>query len=446
MLPPSLEEWLPEGHLARLVSDVVEALDLREIYAGYEDDGRGLAAYHPLLMVKVLFYGYGVGKASSRKLEQATYEDVAVRYLATNQPPDHDTLATLRRRHWGARARLFGQVLPLCQKPGLVKRRHGAIDGTKRRANASRYRGLTYARRQEEQRQLEEEITRWLKHAAAVDRAEDQEYGKGCRGDEWPPELQTRAQRLARIRELKAELESAARAAAEKKKAEVEQRLAERRAEEERGGRRFGGRVPGVPDVQQAKPQPQAQRNLSDPESRIMKDGATNRFQQGYNAQVAVEGTRQVIVAARVTPAEHDREQLVPNLEAVERPVGRKPEQVSADCGYDDPDHLQSEYLNDVRLYLPPVPEPRAGPQASRWARNGPLLDRLREQMHQAEAQAIYPLRQGIVEPVFGQIKPWRGFRQFLLRGLRAVQAEWEIICTTHNLLKLYRYGGARST
>jgi transposase len=143
LLPPSLEEWLPEGHLARLVSDVVEELDLREIYAGYEDDGRGLAAYHPLLMVKVLFYGYGVGKASSRKLEQATYEDVAVRYLATNPHPDHATRATFRRRHLGARARLFGQVLQLCQKAGLVKLRHVAIDGTKMRANASRYRGLT---------------------------------------------------------------------------------------------------------------------------------------------------------------------------------------------------------------------------------------------------------------------------------------------------------------
>jgi transposase len=448
LLPPSLEEWLPEGHLARFVSDVVEELDLGEIYAAYEDDGRGLAAYHPLLMVRLLFYGYCVGKASSRKLEQASYEDVAVRYLAANQHPDHDSIAAFRRRHLGALARLFGQVLQMCQKAGLVKLRHVAIDGTKIRANASRYRGLTYERMEEEQRKLEEEIAGWLEHAEEVDRAEDEEYGKGCRGDELPPEWRTREKRLAKIRALKAELEREAREAAEKKKAEAERRLAERRAEEERRGRRFGGRVPRVPDVEQARPKPHVQRNLTDPESRIMKDGATNSFQQCYNAQVAVDGACQVIVAARVTQAEHDREQLVPNLQEVERQVGRKVEEASADCGYYDPDHLRSEYLNDVRLYLPPVPEPRKPPgsKASRWARNGPLLDRLREQRNQPEAQAIYQLRQSIVEPVFGQIKQWRGFRQFWLRGLRAVRAEWQIICATHNLLKLYRFGGEIST
>lgn len=443
LLPPSLEDWLPEGHLARFVSDVVEELDLGEIYGAYEEDGRGMAAYHPLLMMKLLFYGYCVGRASSRKLEQATYEDVAVRYLAANQHPDHDTIATFRRRHLEALGRLFGQVLRLCEKAGLVKLRHVAIDGTKMRANASRYRSLRYAQMEQEQRELEEEIARWLAHAEEVDRAEDAEYGKGRRGEELPPELRERGKRLVKIRELKAELEREAREAAEQKKAEVERRLAERRAEEEQRGRRFGGRVPRVPDVDQAQPQPHAQRNLTDPESRIMKDGATNSFQQSYNAQVAADGTCQVIVAARVTQAEHDREQLVPNLNEVETNMGRKPEQASADCGYYDPDHLQSEYLEDVQLYVPPVPEPRKPPgsRASRWARNPALLDRLRAQEQDPEARAIYQLRQKIAEPVFGQIKHCRGFRQFLLRGLQAVSAEWRLICMTHNLLKLYRYG-----
>lgn len=443
LLPPSLEDWLPEGHLARFVSDVVEELDLGEIYGAYEEDGRGMAAYHPLLMMKLLFYGYCVGRASSRKLEQATYEDVAVRYLAANQHPDHDTIATFRRRHLEALGRLFGQVLRLCEKAGLVKLRHVAIDGTKMRANASRYRSLRYAQMEQEQRELEEEIARWLAHAEEVDRAEDAEYGKGRRGEELPPELRERGKRLVKIRELKAELEREAREAAERKKAEVERRLAERRAEEHRRGRRFGGRVPRVPDVDQAQPQPHAQRNLTDPESRIMKDGATNSFQQSYNAQVAADGTCQVIVAARVTQAEHDREQLVPNLNEVETNMGRKPEQASADCGYYDPDHLQSEYLDDVQLYVPPVPEPRKPPgsRASRWARNPALLDRLRAQEQDPEARAIYQLRQKIAEPVFGQIKHCRGFRQFLLRGLQAVSAEWRLICMTHNLLKLYRYG-----
>jgi len=444
-MPPNLEEWVPEGHLARFVSDVIEELDLNEVYAAYEDDGRGLAAYHPLLMMKLLFYGYCVGKASSRKLEQATYEDVAVRYLAANQHPDHDTIAAFRRRHLAALAGLFGQVLRMCQKAGLVKLRHVAVDGTKIRANASRYRGVTYERMEREQQELEEEIGRWLAHAEAVDEAEDAQYGKGRRDNELPPELRTRERRLVKIRELKAELERQAREAAAKKKAQVEKHLAERRAEEERRGRRFGGRVPQVPDIERARPKPQAQRNLTDSESRIMKDGATNSFQQCYNAQVAVDGGCQVIVAARLTQAEHDREQLVPNLQAAERNLGRKVEEVSADSGYYDPDHLDTEYLKGVRLYLPPVREPRAGPKASRWARNGPLLERLREQMNQPEAKAAYQLRQGIVEPVFGQIKQWRGLRQFLLRGIDKVSGEWQMICATHNLLKLYRFENART-
>ena len=438
LLPPSLEEWLPEGHWARFLSEVISELDLRGVYAAYEEDGRGLAAYHPQMMSKLLFYGYCVGKASSRKLEQATYEDVAVRYLAANQHPDPDTIAEFRRRHLPARARLFVPVLQLCAKAGLVKLRHVAIDGTKMRANASRRKGLSYERMEAEQRQLEEQMAQWLRHCAQVDAGEDAEYGKGCGGEELPPEWRDAEQRLSKIRELKRQLEEEARHAAEKKKAEAEKRIAERSAEEERRGRRLGGRSPQVPDVEAAKPS--AQRNLTDPESRIMKDGATNSFQQWYNAQVAADGNSPVIVAARVTQAEHDREQLLPNLKEVEQNTARKPQQVSADCGYYDPDHLQDNYLNDVQLYLPPVPEPRAGEKASRWARNGALLERLRAQSRRPEAQAVYRLRPGIVEPIFGQIKQCRGFRQFLLRGLQQVHAEWQMICATHNLLKLYRF------
>jgi len=443
LMPLSLEQWLPEGHLARFLSDVLDELDLREMYASYEEDGRGMAAYHPLMMTKLLFYGYCVGKASSRKLEQATYEDVAVRYLAANQHPDHDTLAEFRRRHLDALARLFVQVLQLSAKMDLLKLRHVAIDGTKIRAHASRYKGMTYQRMEAEQRRLEENITEWLRHCAEVDAVEDGEYGKGCRGEELPPQWRDAEKRLTKIRELKRQLEEEARQAAENKKAEAEKRLAERRAEEQRRGRRFGGRPPQVPEGHAAKPKPTAQRNLTDPESRIMKDGATNSFQQCYNAQIAADANRQIILAARVTSAEHDREQLLPNLKQVEQNLGRKPQKVSADCGYYDPDHLQDEYLQDVELYLPPVPQPGAGEKASRWARNGPLLERLRAQARQPEAQAVYRLRQGIVEPIFGQIKQCRGFRQFLLRGLHKVNAEWQIICTTHNLLKLYRFRAA---
>jgi transposase len=389
LLPPSLEEWLPEGPLARFLSDVVGELDWQEIHEGYEADGRGLAAYHPQMMIKLLLYGYCVGKASSRKIEQLTYEDVAMRYLGADQHPDHDTIAEFRRRHLAALARLFGPVLRLCAKAGLVKLRHVAVEGTKRRANASRYKALRYERMEKEQRQLEEKMAEWLGQCEEIEQAEDAAYGKGCRGEELPPELREAQKRLTRIRELQQELEREAREAAEKKKAQAEKRIAERRAEEERRGRRLGGREPRVPDVERAQPKPSAQRNLTDPESRIRKDGATNSFQQSYNAQIAADGKGQIIVAARVTQAEHDREQLLPNLQEVERNVGGKPEQVSADCGYYDPEHLHDEYLKDMALYLPPVPEPRAGEKASRWARNGPLRERLREPSKQPEARAV---------------------------------------------------------
>ena len=254
LMPLSLEQWLPEGHLTRFLSDVIDELDLREMYASYEEDGRGMAAYHPLMMTKLLFYGYCVGKASSRKLEQATYEDVAVRYLAANQHPDHDTLAEFRRRHLDALARLFVQVLQLSAKMDLLKLRHVAIDGTKIRAHASRYKGMTYQRMEAEQRRLEENIAEWLRHCAEVDAVEDGEYGKGCRGEELPPQWRDAEKRLTKIRELKRQLEEEARQAAENKKAEAEKRIAERRAEEQRRGRRFGGRPPQVPEGRAAQP------------------------------------------------------------------------------------------------------------------------------------------------------------------------------------------------
>lgn len=463
LLPPSLEDWLPEGHLARFISDVVGELDLRAIYQSYEEkDGRGQAAYQPLMMVKVLFYGYCIGIASSRKIEKATYENVAFRYLSANQHPDHDTLAEFRRRHLTAMAALFVEVLKLCQKAGLVKLGHVALDGTKIKANASRYRNRSYERLSEQEKQLAEQVERMLAEAERVDRDEDQQHGRGRRGDELPAELAKRETRLNKIREAKAELERQVRQEAEQKKAELERRLREREQRAVETGRPMRGKRPAVPDPATAKPQPKAMINLTDAESRIMRERASSGFIQGFNAQAAVDSHRQIIVASDVTNQQNDRAQLVPMLQQVEQNMGAKPERVSADTDYYSPKQVWSPSLTGIDLYVKPDdppkryqqpnaaasdPDPPPLPKQKRKLRCGtgpdgiPRIDPLRAKLATPEGQAIYRKRREIVEPVFGQIKQWRRFRQFLLRGVTKATAEWRLICLTHNLLKLYRAG-----
>src|ERR1700676_4336397 len=294
LFPPSLHDWLPEGHLARFLVDLVGALDLSAIYASYEEkDGRGQSAYAPEMMVRILLYGYATGVYSSRKIEARTYEDVALRYLSGDQHPDHDTIAEFRKRHLEALSGLFTQALLLCEKAGLVKLGHVAIDGTKIKGNASKHKAQSYARMGETEARLKQEIEALLQQAESTDAAEDVQYGKGVRGDELPEELRRRESRLKKIQQAKAELEREAREQAEQKRAEVEAKLAARREEEERTGKKKGGRAPQVPDPEQAPPDPTAQRNFTDPDSRIMPDGANKgSFLQGYNAQAAVDARR----------------------------------------------------------------------------------------------------------------------------------------------------------
>ena len=303
LFPPSLHDWLPENHLARFLVDVVSALDLSAIYASYEaKDGRGMSAYAPAMMVRVFLYGYATGVYSSRKMEAKTYDDVAFRYLSADAHPDHDTLSEFRNRHLEALAGLFTQALLLCEKAGLVKLGHVSIDGTKIKANASKHKAMSYARMGETEQRLKAEIEALFKQAEDVDAAEDAQYGKGKRGDELPEELARRESRLKKIAQAKAELEQEARQKAERERAEAEAKLAERRNEEERTGKKKRGREPSVPDPEKAQPEAKAQRNFTDPESRIMPDGANKgSFLQGYNAQAAVDATAQVIVAAEVT-------------------------------------------------------------------------------------------------------------------------------------------------
>ena len=451
LLPPSLHDWLPEGHLAHFVADVVRQLDLGEIYASYEEgDGRGQSAYAPLMMVRVLLYGYCTGVYSSRKIEAKTYEDVGFRYLAADEHPDHSTIAEFRQRHLAALAGLFVQGLRLCQKAGLVKLGHVALDGTKLPGNASKHKAMSYERMGETEKKLQEEVEQLLRQAAGVDAAEDEKYGKGRQGDELPAELARRESRLAKIRAAKAALEAEAKQKAEEKKVAAEAKLAERREEEARTGKKVRGREPQVPEPAQAVPEPKAQRSFTDGDSRIMPDGSRKgSFLQGYNAQAAVDGKTQVIVAAEVIQETTDNHQLAPMLAQVEQNVGVKPQAVSADSGYWDPKQIEDERVQGIDLYVATEKQKHGqgnksgdeSPPASAIA--GSLREQMKRKLNTEAGRALYRRRKAIVEPVFGQIKEWRGFRRFWLRGLEKVRAEWKLVCLTHNLLKLFRYGRA---
>jgi transposase len=435
LLPPDLRQWLPADHLALYISDVVESLNLAEILNSYEaGDGRGRPPYHPVLMVKLLIYGYCTGRMSSRKIEQATHDDVAFRVLACNQQPDHDSIAAFRKRHLAALAKLFVQILELCQRAGLVKLGHVAIDGTKIKANASKWRTLSYAGMSDAEEKLRAEVERLLAEAQRIDDEEDALYGKGKRGDELPEELRERESRLARIRELKADMEREARQAAEKKAAENKSK----QEQAEKQGKKFTARK--VIDPSQAVPALKSKRNFTDPDSRIMKDQASKTFQQAYNIQIGVDAQAQIIVAARVVQAGVDQEQLVPVLREVERNLGRMPVQASADAGYYSKAAITHEALRGVDLHVPPNQrKPLNGEEQATLPTDATLQERMWHKLASKAGREVFSRRKVIVEPVFAQIKHVRGFRQFLLRGLGQVEAEWLLVCMTHNLLKVFR-------
>ena len=437
LLPPDLRQWLRADHLALYLSDLVEALDLSGIFHVYEEgDGRGRPPYHPALMVKLLLYGYCTGKLSSRKIEQATYDDVAFRVLSCNQQPDHDSIAGFRKRHLPELAKLFVQVLELCQRAGLVKLGHVAIDGTKIKANASKWRTRSYAYLSEAEQELSATVERLLAEAQRIDEEEDELYGPGKRGDELPEELRDRESRLARIRELKVEMEREAREAAEKKATATKQK----QEEAAKQGKKVDGRWAKIIDPSQVLPAPKTKRNFTDPDSRIMKDQATKTFQQSYNVQIGVDAQAQIIVAAKVVQAGVDQEQLVPVLREVEKNLGRLPQRVSADAGYYSKAAITHGAVSAVDLHVPPNQrKPLSWSSEQRLPENATLQERMWHKLGTKAGRETFDKRKVIVEPVFAQIKHVRGFRQFLLRRLPQVEAEWLLVCMTHNLLKLFR-------
>lgn len=441
LLPPDLRQWLRPDHLALYVSDVVEALDVSGILKVYEEgDGRGRPPYHPVLMVKLLIYGYCIGKMSSRKIEQATHDDVAFRVLSCNQQPDHDSIAEFRKRHLPELAKLFVQVLELCQRAGLVTLGHVAIDGTKIKANASKWQTMSYARMAEAEQELAAEVERLLAAAQSIDDEEDKLYGQGKRGDELPAELRNRESRLARIRELKADMEQEAREAAEKKAEAAKQRNKEHAQKEQESGQKFRGRPARVIDPEQVMPAAKTKRNFTDADSRIMKDHGTKTFQQAYNIQIGVDAQAQIIVATKVVQAGVDQEQLVPLLQEVEKNLGRLPNQVSADAGYYSRAAITHQSVREVDLYVPPNQrKPLDWGAEVALPENATLQERMWHKLGSKAGREVFSKRKVIVEPVFAQVKHVRGFRQFLLRGLAQVEAEWLLVCMTHNLMKMFR-------
>src|SRR6266699_6491199 len=446
MMPPSLHDWLREDHLARFVADLVPSLDLSAFFASYEEkDGRGKAAYHPVMMGRVILYGYCIGVVSSRQIEKETYEDVAFRYLRADEHPDHTTINEFRKRHLKALSGLFLQALQLCQAAGLVKMGHVALDGTKKQANASKHKAMSYGRMDEAEQRLRAQVAELLARAEATDAAEDEMERQGY-SDKLPQELATREGRLKKIAEAKAALEAEARQKAEQKKAQAEARIVERQQQEEETGKKIGGRPPQVPDPEQAKPENSAQRNFTDPDSRIMADGAhKGSFVQAYNAQIAVDAEAQIIVAADVTQQVNDKQQLAPMFEQVDKNTRAKPVSGSADNGYWAPEQVADKRVEGIDLHVAAGREKHgtfeeSAPSADP-AKAVATLEEMKQKLQSDAGRAIYKMRKAIVEPVFGQIKDCRHFRRFSFRGLENVKAEWKLVCLAHNILKLFRSG-----
>ena len=411
LMPPSVRDWVPADGLAAFINDLVDELDLAPFLAAH-DEPRGMPPYHPAMMLKVLLYGYATGVTSSRRLEVRLANDVGFMFLAGQARPDHKTISSFRHRHLAAFGALFLQVLVLCQEAGLVKLGRVALDGTKIKANASRHKAMGYARMTEREAQLAAQVQAILDEAEAVDAAEDAEFGD-ARGDELPPELRTREGRLARIREAKAALEQAAR---------------------ERTGN---------PD---AVPDPRAQRNFTDPASKIMLS-KPDGWVQGYTVGAVVDETAQVIIATAVTAETTDTRSLPGLVDQVRANTGRSPRSVLADAGYCSDDNLGALEARGIDAYIAvgrdrhgvtPPPAPRGRTPASLSRR-----DRMGRKLRTKAGRAHYARRKAIVEPVFGQIKEARGFRRFSLRGLEAVQAEWMLVAAVHNLGKLFTSGRA---
>ncbi len=425
VFPPSVNDFVPSGHMAHFIRETVRSdLDLSAIFATYQEE-RGFPPYHPTMMTALLLYGYSRGVYSSRKLAQACEERVDFMAVTAMNRPDFRTIATFRRRHLSALADLFLQVLKLCRAAGLVQLGHVALDGTKIQANASARKAMSYGRMRETEKKLAAEIATWFAKAETTDVQEDRAHGADRRGDEMPDWVADKTQRLERIRAAKAVLE------AEAKDPPPDDEDGPGPSSGMRSSGKAGrGKDGGPPD--------RAQRNFTDPDSRIQR--SHGGFIAGYNAQIAVDAAHQVIIAQHVQTNPRDAGALKPLLAAARAVFKTNPREVSADAGYCTEANLVHLERRKIAGYIAVgrARDAQSGPAATKKSRT-PRITAMALKIRRARFRSRYRLRKQVVEPVFGQIKSARGFRQFLLRGLENVKSEWAMIATAHNLNKLYR-------
>lgn len=433
LFPPSVQDWLPETHLARYIANVIESLDLSEIERAYA--GRGSDAYHPASLMSLLIYGYATGVFSSRRIEMATYDSVAFRYLACNRHPDHDTLATFRRRFGGQFEALFVQVLQIAQANRLSQFGTVSLDGTKMHANASRHSALSYGHAEKLEARLKQEVQELLALAESADRSELPD------GLSVPAEIARRQEQLAAIAAAKAQIEARARARYEKEKAEFDAKLAAREERAAKTGRKPGGKPP-TPPV--AAPREEDQVNLTDDQSRIMKV-AGGGFEQCYNAQAMVDTETMLILVGEVTQAGNDKQQVEPMLEKLQvLPEGlNAPATLLADTGYYSEANVEACRQARIEALIATGREAHHPHWQERFAEPEPINDdagpvqRMRHTLKTRAGKKLYALRKQTVEPVFGIIKSVMKFRQFLLRGLANVGNEWTLVCLAWNLKRM---------
>jgi|SRR5689334_8400212 transposase len=416
LMPPSVLDWVPAGHLVHFVLNLVrEELNLESILKKYSEE-RGYPPFHPAMMVGLLLYAYSRGIYSSRRIARACGERVDFMVLTGMQQPDFRTVNLFRSRHMEELKGLFGQVLKLCQKAGLAHIGHVALDGTKVQANASKDQSMKYWQMKKKEKDLKQEIDRWFQEAEQIDEEEDQRYGSGQRGDELPAWVKDKQKRLEKIREAKAELEAEAQAAAQ--------------APTDPTRTKHEARPTGTP-------KDKAQKNFTDRDSHMMK--TSGGYIQGYNCQAAVDADSQIIVAQKVAPNGSDVHELTPMVKQIRANLKRQAREISADAGYSSEYNLKQLKRRHIRAYV-----------ANRWQKNtgnrnrphpparvGPYVREMWRRLRRGSYRSRYRLRKQVVEPVFGQIKHARGFRQFLLRGAKKVSGEWSLLCTVHNMLKL---------
>jgi transposase len=433
LLPPSLEDWLPEDHLARFIVEALERIDLSSLQKAYA--GRGSAAYHPEIMLSLLVYGYATGVFSSRRIERATYDSVAFRYLAAGHHPDHDTLAAFRRRFLGQLSGIFLQILELAREMKLLKLGTVCLDGTKLHANASRHSALSHGHIEKIEAQLKTEVADLLAQAEKADQNDPPD------GLNLPDEIKRRQDRLAAMEAAKAKIKARADARYQQEKADFDDKLAKREARERETGKKPGGKAPTPP---QEGPRATDQINLTDEDSRIMKMPGGG-FEQCYNAQAAVAAESMLVVATGLTQAGNDKQQVEPMLEtlaALPDSVGRV-EQLLADTGYCSQANLAACEAAGVEPFIAVAREAHHIDWRERFSEPEPLpesappLKKMAHKLKTRAGRACYGLRKQTVEPVFGIIKSVMGFRQFLLRGLDKVKGEWALVCLAWNLKRM---------